>query len=71
MYNDKQKAKRNEWRVPERTLWILTVIGGSLGILLGMKSFRHKTKHTAFRLGVPFIILIQCTILIGALQIMS
>jgi uncharacterized membrane protein YsdA (DUF1294 family) len=71
MYNDKQKAKRNEWRVPEKTLWILSFIGGAIGIFLGMKVFRHKTKHASFRFGVPIIILAQLTIFMFALQKLS
>jgi uncharacterized membrane protein YsdA (DUF1294 family) len=71
MYNDKQKAKRNEWRVPERALWILSFVGGSLGILFGMRTFRHKTKHSSFKFGVPLTILIQLAIFIVALQKLS
>lgn len=53
---DKQKAKKQRWRIPERTFWSLAIIGGALGILLGMKAFRHKTKHRSFLIGIPIII---------------
>ena len=44
-------------RVPERTLFLLALLGGALGALLGMKVFRHKTLHTSFRVGIPLILL--------------
>lgn len=56
---DKAKAKRGAWRVPERTLFLLPLLGGSLGALLGMKVFRHKTKHWYFVWGIPLILLAQ------------
>ncbi len=56
---DKAKAKRSARRVPEATLFFLAVIGGSLGGILGMAAFRHKTRHTLFRVGFPVILLCQ------------
>ena len=56
---DKMKAKKNKWRVPEKTLILLAVIGGSVGALLGMQVFRHKTKHKKFTIGVPLILILQ------------
>lgn len=56
---DKAKARRGAWRISERTLIILAVIGGSLGMLFGIHMFRHKTKHAKFKLGIPFIIVLQ------------
>ena len=50
---DKRKAKRGEWRIPERTLLLLTWLMGGVGALLGMQVFRHKTKHIAFQLSAP------------------
>ena len=50
---DKLKAKRNKWRIPERTLLLLTWLMGGVGALLGMQVFRHKTKHIAFQLSAP------------------
>lgn len=56
---DKWKAKKDKWRVPEKTLLLLAVIGGSIGALLGMRVFRHKTKHVKFLIGVPVILILQ------------
>lgn len=56
---DKQKAKLNQWRISEKTLFVLALIGGSIGGILGMYTFRHKTKHLKFTLGFPAIVLFQ------------
>ena len=56
---DKRRARRNAWRVPEQTLFLLAVLGGSLGAILGMRAFRHKTRHWYFRYGLPAILLAQ------------
>ena len=56
---DKWKARRNKWRVPEATLLMLAALGGSVGALLGMSVFHHKTKHKKFLIGVPLILLAQ------------
>ena len=56
---DKAKAKRGARRVPEATLFFLAVIGGSLGGILGMAVFHHKTLHKSFRLGFPAILIAQ------------
>ncbi len=67
---DKWKAKRKEKketvrRVPEKNLLLLAAVGGSVGALLGMKAFHHKTLHKAFRLGVPVILALQIIIPFG------
>ena len=59
MLVDKQKAKRKLWRIPESTLLLSAAIGGSIGALAGMYTFRHKTKHLKFTLGVPAILIVQ------------
>ena len=59
---DKAKARRGAWRVPEKTLFLLPLLGGSLGALLGMLTFRHKTKHWYFVWGVPAILLAQAAL---------
>ena len=64
---DKWKAKQGNWRISEATLLILAVIGGSIGALLGMKVWRHKTQHKKFKYGLPLILIIQI-ILIGYLS---
>lgn len=56
---DKQKAKNHSYRIPEATLFILAIIGGSIGSILGMKVFRHKTKHWYFVWGMPLILMLQ------------
>ena len=64
MFLDKQKAKRGKWRIPEKTLFLLAAIGGSLGTTLGMHVFRHKTKHWYFKLGMPLIMIVQIILII-------
>jgi len=56
---DKRCAQRGLWRVPERRLFLLALLGGAWGGWLGMPLFRHKTKHLAFRLGFPALALLQ------------
>ena len=56
---DKWKAKQGAWRIKESTLLLLAAVGGSVGALLGMQAFRHKTKHLQFTVGVPLILLVQ------------
>ena len=59
MLLDKYKAKKKRWRIPEATLLGTAAIGGSIGVLLGMYCFRHKTRHPQFSVGVPLILGIQ------------
>ena len=59
MFSDKKRARRGQWRIRERTLFLAAVFGGSLGSLLGMWLFHHKTKHWYFVLGMPLILLLQ------------
>lgn len=56
---DKWKAKREKWRVPEKTLFLLALLGGSGGALVGMKVFHHKTRKWYFRFGIPAILILQ------------
>lgn len=56
---DKYKAKKKKWRTPEKTLMTLAVIGGSLGMIIGMNFFRHKTRHKLFSVGGPIILIMQ------------
>jgi uncharacterized membrane protein YsdA (DUF1294 family) len=64
MLVDKIKAKKNLWRIPEATLFLVAAIGGSIGSILGMYTFRHKTKHVSFLLGMPLILAVQIVIVI-------
>lgn len=59
MLADKQKARRGAWRIPEATLMWTAILGGSIGSLLGMYLFRHKTRHLKFILGIPLILTLQ------------
>ena len=56
---DKEKAKRDAWRIPERTLLGMAFLGGGAGVWLGMELFRHKTKHIQFKLLVPAITILE------------
>lgn len=56
---DKYKAKKGAWRIPEKTLLGIAVIGGSVGALVGMNFFRHKTKHWYFKYGLPAILAVH------------
>ncbi len=59
---DKYKAKHNKWRISERSLFMSAILLGSAGAILGMKYFRHKTKHTSFVFGMPVLLIIQIMI---------
>ena len=59
---DKLKAKKRAWRIPESTLFVVALIGGSLGTTVGMHVFRHKTRHWYFLYGMPAILVIQIAI---------
>ena len=60
---DKWKAKQGSWRISEATLLILAIIGGSIGALLGMKVWHHKTMHKKFKYGLPLILLVQIALI--------
>lgn len=60
---DKLKARKGRWRIPERTLLMLAVVGGSIGAWAGMMVWRHKTKHLKFQVGVPLILILQLALL--------
>lgn len=61
---DKAKAKKHAWRIPEATLFSIAILGGSIGSILGMQVFRHKTKHWYFSIGMPVIALLQLALAI-------
>lgn len=63
---DKKRAKKGLYRVPEKTLFLIALFGGSIGSILGMHHFRHKTKHWYFKYGMPLILILQ-VILVGVL----
>lgn len=58
---DKQKARKKKWRISEKTLFLMAAVGGSIGSVLGMYFFHHKTKHKSFVYGMPLIMCFQAT----------
>ena len=64
MLMDKKKAKRGAWRISEATLMWVSILGGSIGSLLGMYLCRHKTRHIKFTLGIPLILAVQIALLL-------
>ena len=63
MYADKRKARKNQWRIPERVLFASALLGGSIGAMAGMQMFRHKTKHPKFFVGLPVMLVAQIILL--------
>ena len=70
MHLDKEKAKRNRWRISEATLLTVAALGGSIGSLLGMYLFHHKTRHLKFRLGLPAILAAQAAIAVWLITVL-
>ena len=62
MWSDKRRAIKGKYRISEKALFIIAILGGSLGSILGMQKFRHKTKHWYFKYGMPFILIVQIVI---------
>lgn len=56
---DKRRARQGKWRISERTLFLAALLGGSVGAILGIRCFRHKTKHRSFTVGMPVILALQ------------
>jgi len=56
---DKWKAKRGAWRIPEKTLFTAALLGGTVGVIAGMKTFHHKTRHGQFKYGLPVLMAVQ------------
>jgi uncharacterized membrane protein YsdA (DUF1294 family) len=61
---DKWKAKKRAWRIPESTLFLVALLGGALGSLIGMYTFRHKTRHASFVWGMPIILVLHILVLV-------
>ena len=59
MWLDKRKAQKGKWRIQEKTLFIITALGGGIGTIAGMYTFRHKTKKLAFTVGLPAILILE------------
>ena len=64
MWLDKQKAKKGKWSIPEKTLFIITALGGGIGTTAGMYTFRHKTQKLGFVIGFPFITILEIVTII-------
>ena len=64
MWLDKRKAIRHQWRIPEATLFLIALLGGSLGSIIGMQLFRHKTRHWYFVWGMPAIFFIELALML-------
>ncbi|WP_417899369.1 DUF1294 domain-containing protein [Bacillus haimaensis] len=60
---DKKRAVNHEWRIAESKLWTVSFIGGALGAWMGMRTYRHKTKHFPFKYGLPFITILQVALI--------
>ncbi len=63
MLSDKRRAASGRWRIREAAFFAVSLLGGSLGTLMGMYAFRHKTKHMSFVLLIPLILIIQTALL--------
>ena len=64
MWLDKYKAKKGAWRIKEKTLFLVALLGGCLGTTLGMYRFRHKTKHWYFKFGFPVILIAETALIV-------
>ncbi len=62
---DKRKAQKGKWRIPEKRLFLFAFLGGGIGCTLGMKVFRHKTKHLSFVIGIPAIMIVEYATMIA------
>ncbi len=65
---DKRKAVRGAWRIPERTLFVTALLGGTPGVIAGMRAFRHKTRHWQFRYGLPVLLALQLAVVVLLLR---
>lgn len=63
MFADKRQAIKHQWRIPEKTIFLLSLLGGSLGSLCGMYIFRHKTKHLSFRILLPIFLILNIIVI--------
>lgn len=65
---DKRKAVKKLWRIPESSLFIIAIIGGSIGSIIGMRVFHHKTRHWYFVYGMPLILILQILFIIAIIK---
>ena len=64
MWSDKRRAKWGRWRIPEQTLFVVTALGGGIGTIAGMYTFRHKTKKLKFTIGLPVLVILEIILVI-------
>lgn len=64
MWIDKNRARKGEWRIPEKTIFVITALGGGIGTVSGMYLFRHKTKKLKFTMGLPSILILEILVII-------
>lgn len=69
MMIDKKRAIKHQYRISERTLWTIAIFFGALGLYIGMKNFRHKTKHATFKYGLPALTLLELGIVLYWLNV--
>ncbi|MPM55251.1 hypothetical protein SDC9_102044 [bioreactor metagenome] len=67
---DKKKAIKNVYRIPEKNLFFICIVGGSLGMLIGMYKFHHKTKHNKFVYGVPLLLISNIIMIYSIMKIL-
>ena len=65
---DKRRAAKKLWRIPESSLFIIAIIGGSIGSIIGMRAFHHKTRHWYFVYGMPLILMLQILLIIAIIK---
>ncbi|ETI68522.1 DUF1294 domain-containing protein [Neobacillus vireti] len=65
MGEDKKRAKKHEYRIRERTLWLVALFGGAVGATAGMQLYRHKTKHVSFKIGFPVLAIIELILFVN------
>ena len=64
MAMDKSRARKHQWRIPEKTLFLAAILGGSIGAIAGMYTFHHKTRHWYFVIGMPAILIVQIALIV-------
>lgn len=67
---DKRRAEAGEWRIPEKNLFLIALIGGAAGVFAGMQKYRHKTKHWTFILGIPLLFIWNLGLFIFMFQLL-
>ncbi len=69
MKTDKQRARKQKYRIKENTIWKISFLGGAIGTFLGMRMFRHKTKHKSFAWGLPLLAIAESLLFLWIYQV--